>query len=337
MVSGFERLTINDASTTRTVDLSKLGFASYVTTSGTATPATDILTLDKLAANATVVLKAAGQITATLADATGTADVLNATLSSAATLTAGTLTAAGVETINLTSTDTDTTTAPVLNSNTLTLTAAAAKAVTVTGNTALDLTLTGSTAVTSIDGSNLTGALKVTSLNITTATSIKGGAGDDLLTAATGTTADTLIGGAGADTLTANGGQDVLTGGAGRDTFVVATPSVNANGYTTITDATAGDTITLAAKAAETFSASKLTLGDTAIFQDYANLAATGDGSANGIIKWFQFAGNTYIVEDVSAGSSFVNGADLVVKLTGLVDLSNTSLNASAAPTLLIG
>jgi hypothetical protein len=38
----------------------------------------------------------------------------------------------------------------------------------------------------------------------------------------------------------------------------------------------------------------------------------------------------------VSVGTSFLNGTDIVVKLTGLVDLSNSSINTTGGPTLLI-
>ncbi len=144
-----------------------------------------------------------------------------------------------------------------------------------------------------------------------------------------------------ADTLTANAGLSTLTGGAGRDTFVIQTPSTNLNSYATITDASVGDTIKMAVLGADTFSQSKITLGGTAVFQDYANAAinAGGDAHVNGAIAWFQYNGDTYIVESLHNAVTthdFQNGSDIVVKLTGLVDLSHTSLS-TANGTLLIG
>jgi S-layer protein len=182
----------------------------------------------------------------------------------------------------------------------------------------------------------MTGGITFTTAG-TVAETVKGGASANVLTATTGTTADTLIGGAGSDTLTANAGLDVLTGGLGRDNFVVATVTANVNVYSTITDFLSGDTLTLANKGTETFARTKLTLGSTAVFQDYANLAAAGDGSANGLVSWFQFGGDTYVVEDTTAGATFTSATDVIVKLTGLVDLSTAGFSAAAgtAPSLI--
>jgi S-layer protein len=63
------------------------------------------------------VLANATSTTVTLANATGTADVFDLTLKSAASLTAGTVALAGVETININSVDTDTSTASGLNTS----------------------------------------------------------------------------------------------------------------------------------------------------------------------------------------------------------------------------
>lgn len=328
--TGFERLTVNDSAGTATIDLEKLGFTNYVTTSGSA----GVLTLNNLASNGTVVLTAAATtgVTVNVKDAaTGTADVLNAVLSSSGNLAAGTLTAANVETVNISTVDTEVVTAPAVqtkNVDSLTLTADKATTVNLSGAADLTLTLTGSTKVTSIDGSTMTGGLTVTSLNNTAATTIKGGSGNDVLTAATGTTADVLLGGDGADTLVANQGLSTLTGGAGNDLFVINIASANVNSYATVTDFAAGDLLKIAG--ADSFQSAKVTLGDTAVFQDYANAAINAlDGL--GKTGWFQFGGNTYVVADMGTASSgtsgFVNGEDFIVKLTGLVDLSNASFN----------
>lgn len=325
--TNFERLLINDNAAV-TVDLANLGFTNYVTTSGSS----GTLTLNNLASNGTVVLTAAATTSVTVGikdAATGTADVLNAVLSSSGNLTAGVLTAANVETINISTVDTQA--APqTKNVDTLTLTADKATTVNLSGAADLTLTLTGSTKVTSIDGSTMTGGLTVTSLNTTAATTIKGGSGNDVLTAATGTTADVLVGGAGNDTLVANAGLTTLTGGDGNDVFRIATPSLDVNSYATITDFAAGDLLQIAGAAS--FASAKVTLGDTAVFQDYANAAMNALVQAvpgtDVAVGWFQFGGNTYVVADAGAESTtFVNGQDLVVKLTGLVDLTNASFN----------
>lgn len=106
-----------------------------------------------------------------------------------------------------------------------------------------------------------------------------------------------LNGGAGNDTLKgANLTQ--LTGGAGDDTFVMNQPS-NVNSYSTITDLEAGDVIDLDVANAGTveFSASALDLADTAVFQDYANEAVNQLGADVNDAAWFQFGGNTFIVQ----------------------------------------
>jgi S-layer protein len=243
-----------------------------------------------------------------------------------------------VEIVNIASNNVLTTTA--INANVteyLTLAATKATTLTLTGNAALNLTNTGNVSLTRIDGSAMTAGLTVKAAG-TVGETIIGGAGKDTLTA-TGTVADFLDGGAGDDKLTSNAGLTTLKGGAGADTFVVSTASANVNIYTTIADAQAGDKIVLASQGVETFNATKLTLGDTAVFQDYANLAA--NSSTLGTINWFQWNGNTYIVEDMSSNTFFTEGTDIIVKLVGAVDLGLASFNPTAvtdaAPILLLG
>ena len=104
----------------------------------------------------------------------------------------------------------------------------------------------------------------------------------------------------------------------------------NVNTYTTVTDAHAGMTITVPNMGTEAFTTAKVTLAGTAVFQDYANavVAAGGDASTNGAFGWFQFNGDTYLVESRHNGAttpSFTNGTDFIIKLTGLYDLSTTT------------
>jgi len=76
------------------------------------------------------------------------------------------------------------------------------------------------------------------------------------------------------------------------------------------------------------FASAKVTLGSTAVFQDYANAAIAQLGvNAAG---WFQFGGDTYIVADkgINGATSFTNGEDFVIKLAGMVDLTNASFNS---------
>lgn len=137
--------------------------------------------------------------------------------------------------------------------------------------------------------------------------------------------ADKLIGGAGNDILIGNAGLSELTGGEGNDLFVIGTAASNVNSYNTVTDFAAGDLLKLVG--ATGFNSAKIELGDTAVFQDLANKAIRDIGA--GEAAWFQVGGNTYVVMDAGADSTtdFVNDQDFVVKLTGLVDLSNASFN----------
>lgn len=77
------------------------------------------------------------------------------------------------------------------------------------------------------------------------------------------------------------------------------------------------------------------TLASTATLADYANQAVIGGGDAStaGKIAWFQFNGDTYVVQsnhDATATANFVNGVDQIVKLSGLIDLSNAYFTAVA-------
>lgn len=198
---------------------------------------------------------------------------------------------------------------------------AATKAVTYTGgsgNDAITANVTGAAAT--IDLGN--GTNSVAAGTATKALTVTGGTGVDTIT--TGSGADIINGGAGADVINSGTGLDQITGGAGNDNFTI---NANANGniFATILDATAGDILTFTDTGTETFATAKLSLGGTAVFQDYLNLAAAGAGNVNAALSWFQFGGNTYVVEDLSAGASFVNGTDLVVALTGLIDLSTAT------------
>jgi S-layer protein len=319
---GFEKLSLAAvaAAGTATIDLANMDNINYVVTAGIG--AGGALSLVKLAANSTIELTgaAAGQVTtAVLADATGTADVLKiATRVNSAGIDFGTVKADGVETVKLTLIDSDIKVGT--DTATLNLVGDMLKSLEVTGNA--NLTLTGGAALKTINAAAMTGALVVAS---TQATSITGGtAADSLSTSADGAT---LNGGAGADTLTAVGSLDTLTGGADLDTFVVSKVSVGLNNYTTITDASAGDVITLNGSGA-VFKSASVMLGDTAVLQDFANYAISVTDA--GDVTWFQYKGNTFLVQNISNNASgFVNGTDHVVKLTGVLDLSAASYNAT--------
>ena len=314
---------------------------SFGTDMGSTTLPAGELTLDNMANNGTLELTDAGAgVTVTMDDATGTSDSFNiVTKVDAADLDFGTVDVAGVETLNITATDTtpiDTTTgAATISKATLEIADAAVKAVIVTGNANIDLTASGA-ALTSMDASAATG--KVTFSSAVNSAVVKGGSAADTLTATANS--QKLNGGAGADVLVVTGNLTELTGGAGADTFNIGDATTNVNSYATITDLSAGDKIQFS-EGAQNFAASKVVLANTAVFQDFANaaIAATNDGE----VSWFQFGGDTYIIENVAIGQNspdnevtFTNGSDIIVKITGLVDLSTASFSASADTLLIV-
>jgi hypothetical protein len=317
---------------------SGISFAGAVeATKGAIASTAGALTLTHVADAATLELTGAGaNAIVTMNDATGTADSLNiVTKVSSSSINFGSVAAAGVETINLTVTDTVPTSSGVasIQTATLNLTDAALKSLIITGNSHLNLGQTAA-ALTMVDGSAMTGNLTAYT-NGTVSQMIKGGAGADILIA--NGNADVLIGGAGNDTLRVGlfGDLTTMTGGAGNDTFDVSLATTNVNSYATITDLTAGDKILFAASGTS-FIASKVSLSDTAVFQDLANAAIAS--TQNGQISWFQFGGNTYVIENVSDlasnstadSTAFVNGTDVIVKIVGLVDLSTGSFSSSS-------
>lgn len=236
--------------------------------------------------------------------------------------------------------------------NTIDFSAATGGAVTYTGGSGND-TITGTNGkgntVSLGDGTNsFTGSTgNHTITGGTGADTVTVGAGNNTVSLGNGTNAftattgnNTYTGGTGVDTVTAGGGLNTISTGTGADVITITTPGANVNVYSTITDAHTGDVISFADKGTEVFNSAKVTLSNTAVFQDYANavIQAGGNSSVNGHSGWFQFAGDTYLVQSQHDGSgvnaSFVNGTDFVIKLTGLVDLSTATQGGTNALTL---
>jgi S-layer protein len=374
-VTGFETLSVSDATIAAdtTIALAALGFGSSVSLAS-AVSASKKLTLDNFAnggtltfaasqsnAGSEVALTNAIAFAATAANtaASYVGNSVNLVLASNSYFTydgnnnnalvslqdnrdAGTVTLTNVGTVNITSSDTGADYYGYVGDNTITLNNAKAHTVNVTGNANLALSLSNTTLPVMIDGSSMTGDLTVTANATLTGATVKGGEGYDALTASTGNAADTLIGGGGKDTLTSNAGASSLTGGAGSDTFFVGTVSAAKTIYTTITDASAGDRLKLidVGGATETFRAAKIdlsSLGASATLDAAVNLAIKG--SAAGEIRWFQFGGDTFVIEAAAARSAtdnFADGSDLIVKLSGAIDLGLAGFSASSQ-TLVFG
>lgn len=154
-----------------------------------------------------------------------------------------------------------------------------------------------------------------------------------------GTGANTITLGSGNDFVKvgAAAGLNVINVGSGTDTVVMGGIQTAAGYYTSITGFGAGDVLNLAdlTTGASTDAAlgAKITLGPLSGFAQYLDAATAGDGGTNAIIKWFQLAGNTYVVVDNDAALTFQDGKDSVIELVGLIDLS-TSATVSDVLTL---
>ena len=338
-LSGFETLKLTGGTGAQSVNL------AFMSTNNTFNQSVDVAG-EAVAGNLTLANFASGALTGTLAisganagtitvtgqNVTGTTDTLKIVQGDAS---GGTVAAAGYETVNLTSSATG---------GTITITDAALKSIFIDGAQSDTVTLS-STAVTLFESGNSTGGVSITSLTTAGAVTMNGGSGNDTLTAAAGTNAHTISGGAGNDTLVSNAGADTLTGGAGNDTFQISGPGANLNTYSTITDASRGDVVQFqgAAVGKQVFTSAKVTLASTASFSDYANavVVAGGDASVNAKLGWFQYGGDTYVVESLHnatavGAAQFTDGTDIIVKLTGSVDLANSALLNGATHKLVI-
>ena len=210
------------------------------------------------------------------------------------------------------------------------------------------VTYTGGTGADTITGSN--GLNNVVNLGNGTNSFTSTGAGNNTVTGGTGV--DTITVGIGSNTISTGAGNDVVhigaaSGlntvdvGAGTDTVILDAIQTAAGYYTSITGMSAGDIVDLSdvtgtsvAVSAQTVMGAKITLGGASSFATYLDAATAGDGhTANTVLSWFQFGGNTYIVEDTSAASTFQDGADTVVELVGAITLT-TSTIASGVITL---
>jgi S-layer protein len=240
-----------------------------------------------------------------------------------------------VNQLNIVSNDASNTGTTAIHTDTVTVVDSANTvntSVTLSGNTNINLNLS-STGVTLIDATNLNGGLTTTASG-TSPEMIIGGTGANNLTAATGAVADTLIG-HGNSILTSNAGLDVLTGGVsstGANTYNINGIGANGNIYSTITDFTVkNDVLSLNVDANTLIKGINITsqLGNTAVFQDYLNAAVNDAGANAHTVNWFQWNGDTYVVDaaNTTASSSFINGTDIVVKLSGVVDLSTATFS----------
>ncbi|MGJ0340443.1 beta strand repeat-containing protein [Aliarcobacter cryaerophilus] len=256
---------------------------------------------------------------------------------------AGTVVINGIETVNINSTGKTTT-----DKNSITLTDNDAKSLVITGDKAIDVAFTAfgtagnstnGLGVSIIDASAATGTVDINTANVNVAfngLAIKGGTA--------------------ADIITVNAAGGTLTGGAGNDKFVVGAAKVGVDSAsavnteatgaikTTITDIEKGDIIKFANKTGIFIKSdvSGLTSLDAALAKAVADakaaVTAVGGTSADGDKAWFQYGDNTYIIEDVADSGTYgtVSANDVIVKLNGLVNLSNSTFDTATVTELTI-
>ena len=261
--------------------------------------------------------------------ATGTADAFTVTFAgadvagataTAANVTAGTIGLSGIEALTIASNGGSNT----WNSIDLGLNKSL-KTITITGDKNLDLTFglqngadtpSATAGVSSIDGSAATGKLKITVdadvKAVTTGLVVKGGSA-----------ADTIITGAASTTLTGNAGIDafnVKAATAAATTTGTTAVLEAAAVKTTITDFVKGETIQLATVTAAQATATKITLDSSVQNLDQAldKVAATVG------TFWFNYGADTYVVYNAATNAG-LDDSDVLVKLTGTLDLSNST------------
>jgi len=346
VVSGFEVL---QATSGLTVDLGNFGNNTFtsINVDNVATTITghkaETITID-------ATMTAALSITAdTAASVTTDSITINSKVADAGNST-GTITLANIETVTITTNDTEDAGYETADYK---IVANSATTLTITGDSGIDFEEESSSldSLITLDASGMTNTdstegIIFTSQNATVGavTNYTGSAAADTFTGLS-TSDDTFSGGAGVDTLVYAGRTDTFTGGAGNDVFDIDALGTNTgSAYLCITDLTVGDTINFADVDAGTDAdggiadvtvGAKHTLGSSATLANYLDAAcATAiNNTTDTMIDWFQFGGNTYITIDNSVETTYYAGQDGLIKLTGEIDLS-TSTIASAVLTV---
>lgn len=310
VATNFEILQLTGNSDASTVDMGKFGGIDHVVVGEGTWDAK--LTLNDMANGGTLEYAAGNTngVEVAIKDAIeGKTDVLNVTIAADDTVAAGTLTVANVETIKITADDTKLDADGTADTHTMTLTADAATTVNISGNAGLTLTLTDSDAITKIDASGNTGGLTVDLSEITNAA--------NAFVTLTGSSAD--------DTITMGIGN-FITGGEGDDTFTATAAGadpVAATSFSTIMDFEAGDKLEITGMATL---ADKVAL--TAEMSFDAAVTEALKSATNAEAAWFEYQGNTYVVLEATDNDDAFGEGDYLVKLNGIVDLSDAAVDS---------
>jgi hypothetical protein len=342
-----------DVSTTGTANAAKIGASVTGFVFGAGLNADVALTGMTQPSSVSIVGDAADKKVTVALKTNGNADALTfastiAPTDSKTNSTVNTLTATGYEELTLSSTDKDRTTKEGLIVSSLK--DADLTKVTVTGTGNVTVSASDATKLATVDGSAATGNLSLVALGTasTTAMTVTGGTGDDML--AGGNKADSIVGGAGADTISGSVGADTVTGGDGADVFAYTAANQSgtsaAIGFDTITDFVSGtDKIDLTGidinkaigfrgvHATTTQAINALTKDATAIdvvFVSSEN-ALVADLDANGQID----SGDLYVklngVTTITAADIGANATGGTITLTAASAVVNTTTNTNAS------
>ena len=306
-----------------------------VTTQGAAAGTAPTLTLDNMANDGTLELTTAGagvNVIVTDADEVGqTSNILNVILSDSLTnsgINVGSVVVDDVETVDVTANDAvqDANGDGVDDTNaahTVDVKADSVKTINVDGAGDVTLTTT-STVLTTVNAASLTGKLAYNALVAKTV--VTANTGNDILTASANEV--TINAGAGNDTITIADNVDkvVVDGGAGVDTFIIAGAASNKDSYAVFKNVASGDIFDFGTSLAgdvSDFLETKITLSEGATESTQAFLNQAVKDLAQHEMGWFNYGGNTFIVVDKSnSATAFEDGTDVVVMITGTVNLS---------------
>ena len=272
-------------------------------------------TVDILAANAGTL--AVGVKSALV----GSSDVLNLNLKNTAATAFNTITAANVETINIGAADAAVISPTVLGSDavkhTLTLAATSATSVTVAGNNGLTLTNTGNTKITSFDASGVVANDTAQGAGYAATTDTAANLAVTFLSANnTATDTVTIKGGAGNDVLSGNIAKDTISGGAGADYIYGDNAGVHRVETYDVTTAGAGNALI-------TILGTTLTVAyntDAATTETDIVTAINGSAALKGLVTAAIDTGSvkvSYLVDGNTAGSATTSAATLAINTTG--------------------
>lgn len=303
------------------------------------------LTLTEMANNGTLELTGAGavvNVSVTDAGKAGqTSNILNVIVSDALTnggINVGSVVVDDVETINVKANDAvqdadkdgkdDTNAAHTIDVD-------GDSVITINVDGAGDVTLTTtSTVLEAVNATNLTGKLTYNALVAETV--VTGGFGVDTLTASANQVV--INSGAGNDRITIADNVDkvVVDGGAGSDTFIIAGAASNKDSYAVFQNVGSGDIFDFGTSLAgyvTDFRQTKITLSEGATESSQAYLNQAVKDLAQNEMGWFQYGGNTFIVVDKSnSTTAFQDGTDVVIMITGLVNLDTAAtFNSTSA------